>query len=83
MFVSDLNLKKDKQKEKQGKETPSQGASKNEGRQPINTLAKTQKTTQFKSFKYHKVYLHKYRKENLEQKNKTWRGRGILIYMYI
>ena len=55
----------------QGKGTPSQGASENKRRQPINTIAKTQKTSQVKSFKYNKVYLHKYKNENLEQKNKT------------
>ena len=30
-----------------------------------------QKTTQVKSFEYNKVYLHKYRKENLEEKNRS------------
>ena len=33
---------KEKKEEKQRKETPSQGASENERRQPINTLAKIQ-----------------------------------------
>ena len=63
--------KKNKRKEKQGKGTPTQDASENKRRQPINTVRKTQKITQVKSFKYNKVYLHKYRKENLEQKNRT------------
>ena len=70
-MVPDLSKKRNKQKEKQGKGARSQGTNENEIRQPINTLAKTQKTAQVKSFKYNKVYLHKYRKGNLEQKNIT------------
>ena len=53
---------KKKKQQRQGKGTP-QDASENERRQPINTLAKTQKTTQVKRFEYNKVYLHKYKKE--------------------
>ena len=53
------------------KETPSQDASENKERQSISTLAKIQKIAQVKSFKYNKVYLHEYKKENPEQKNRT------------
>ena len=62
-------FEKNKQKEKQEKGTPSQGASENKRRKLINKLAKHR--IQHKSFKYNKVYLHRYRKENLEQKNRT------------
>ena len=35
------------------------------------------------SFKYKKVYLHKYKKENLQQKSKTSWGKGRLIIYII
>ena len=77
-MVPDSSKIKQTKKAKQGKGTPSQGTSENKRRQSINTLAKTR----VKSFKYNKVYLHKYRKENLEQKN-LMRERNTNIYEYL
>ena len=50
-LFQDLSKKRKLTKRKQGKGHPSKGTGENERRQPIKTIAKTQKTTKVKCFK--------------------------------